>query len=50
MTDMWILFPFALFFAGLFLIVLVRRKACPDCNKPLPPIQSPFNEDLASMV
>lgn len=38
-----VLFPFALFFAGLFVFVLMRRpKTCPDCNKPLPRTQSPF--------
>jgi len=43
MNDLWIpLLPFAAFFAWLFFFGMVRRNACPNCNKPLPPIQSPF--------
>jgi hypothetical protein len=50
MSVLWVLFPFALFFAGLFFVVLVRRKACPDCNEPLSPIQSPFTKTWRQWV
>ena len=36
--------PFIAFFAWLFLFGMSRRKACPDCGKPLPSIQSPFTK------
>jgi hypothetical protein len=39
-----------MFFAGLFLFILVRRNACPDCNKPLWPIQSPFTKTWRQWV
>ena len=42
MNDLWIpLLPFA-FFA--WLLFMGRGKACPNCNKPLPPFQSPFTK------
>ena len=45
MTNIWIgLFPFAIFFAWLFLFGMRRRKPCPDCGKPLPFLQSPFTK------
>ena len=45
MNDLWIpLLPFALFFAWLFVFGMGRNKVCPDCNKPLPRIQSPFTK------
>ncbi len=45
MSELWIpFFPFALFFAWLFFFGVGRRRACPDCNKPLPLFQSPFTK------
>ena len=45
MIDLWIpLFPFVVFFAWLFIFGMGRQKLCPDCNKPLPRIQSPFTK------
>lgn len=51
MNNLWIpLFPFAVFFAWLFLFGMGRRKACPDCNKPLPRIQSPFTKTTRQWI
>jgi hypothetical protein len=45
MNELWIaLFPFVLFFAWLYFFGMGHRKPCPDCNKPLPLIQSPFTK------
>ena len=45
MSTAWpALFPFAVFFAWLLFFGVGRRKVCPDCNKPLPPLQSPFTK------
>ncbi len=43
MNDLWIpLLPFAALIPWLFFLVARRSKDCPDCNKPLPQIQSPL--------
>ena len=46
MNDLWIplLLPFAVFFVWLFFFGMGRGKACPNCNKPFPPFQSPFTK------
>jgi hypothetical protein len=45
MNDPWIpLLSFGVFFAWLLFFGAGRRKVCPDCNKPLPRIQSPFTK------
>ncbi len=45
MNDLWIpLLPFAAFFAWLFFFPMGRRKACPNCNERLPPVQSPLTK------
>lgn len=47
MSEWWIPFvPFALVFAWLFLFGVGRRRACPDCNQPLPLTQSPFTKTM----
>ena len=51
MNELWsILFPFAMFFALMFFFGMGRGKACPDCNQPLPPIQSPFTKTKRQWV
>ena len=50
MNDLWIPLPFAVFFAWLFFFGMGRRKVCPDCNKPLPRIQSPSTKTWRQWV
>jgi hypothetical protein len=51
MNDLWIpLLPFAVFFAWLFFSGMRRCKVCPDCDKPLPRIQSPFTKTWRQWV
>ena len=42
-NDPWLLLLFA-FFVWLFVFGGGCRKVCPECNKPLPRIQSPFTK------
>jgi hypothetical protein len=48
MDDFWIPWlpwlPFVVFFAWLLFFGRGARKACPDCNQPLPLFQSPFTK------
>lgn len=45
MNELWILlFSVGVLFVWLFFFGVGRRKACPDCNEPLPLIQSPFTK------
>lgn len=49
--NIWItLSPFAVFFAWLMFFRIGRRKACPDCNQPLPFLQSPFTKTKRQWV
>lgn len=51
MNTVWIiLFPFAVFFVWLLFFGLGRGKACPDCNRPLSPLQSPFTKTKRQWV
>jgi len=55
MNTVWpALFPFTVFFAAFFAWLLFfrmgRREVCPDCNKPLSPLQSPFTKTRRQWV
>jgi len=51
MNQFWIpLLPFVVFFAWLFFVAMRRRKACPNCNEPLPRFQSPFTKSKRQWV
>ena len=51
MSTVWpALLPFAVFLAWLLFFRMGRRKVCPDCNKPLPPLQSPFTKTKRQWV
>jgi hypothetical protein len=39
-----VFFQFALFFSWLMFCGMGRHKACPDCGKSLPRLQSPFTK------
>jgi hypothetical protein len=45
MLEYWLpLVPFAAFFVWLLFFGMQPTKVCPDCNKPLAAIQSPFTK------
>lgn len=45
MSPLWpAILPFAVFFVFLVVFSMRRPKACPDCRKPLPLLQSPLNK------
>lgn len=51
MLQFWIpLLPFALFFGWLLFFGMRPTKVCPDCNKPLAAIQSPFRKSKRQWV
>ena len=43
MSILWVLFPFAFFFAWL-LVSSAGKRACPDCGATLDILQSPFTK------
>ncbi len=51
MLEFWLpLVPFAAFFAWLLFFGMRTTKVCPDCNKPLEAIQSPFTKTKRQWV
>lgn len=51
MLEFWLpLLPFTVFFAWLMFFGMRNARVCPDCNKPLAAIQSPFTKTKRQWV